>query len=133
VRHADDVVTLDQLEGRLPAPLEQGTTFLVRRCTELMAKDIDDHTTEDLRIMLGQQLGVRHLLPLAVDLLLENPLASGDFYPGDLLVVVVRLPPEAWDPVPARRHALDTRLSQMAAPDDPHVRSALDRFMRGRH
>lgn len=42
--------------------------------------------------MLGQGLGVRTLLPIAVELLVENPLVSGDLYPGDLLTAVLTLP-----------------------------------------
>lgn len=85
-------------------------TFLMRRCTELMSKDLDHFTVEDLRIMLGQQIGVPWLLPRVVQVLLDDPLASGDYYPGDLLAAVQRLPQEYWDPFPAERAALAQRL-----------------------
>lgn len=35
--------------------------------------------------MIGQQLGLKYLVPLALKLLSENLFAEGDFYEGDLL------------------------------------------------
>jgi hypothetical protein len=35
--------------------------------------------------MIGQNIGLPWLLPLALDRLEENPWAAGDMYPGDLL------------------------------------------------
>lgn len=46
--------------------------------------------------MLGQQIAVPILLPMAVMVLADNPLTEGDYYPGDLLYNVVRLPESAW-------------------------------------
>ncbi|WP_204007841.1 contact-dependent growth inhibition system immunity protein [Virgisporangium aurantiacum] len=46
------------------------------------------------------------LLPLAVDMLVDNPLAEGDFYPGDLLVTVLGLPSSTWVTLPGNRWRL---------------------------
>jgi hypothetical protein len=40
---------------------------------------------EDLRIMIGQGIGLLYLVPLALERLRKKPLVEGDFYPGDLL------------------------------------------------
>jgi hypothetical protein len=48
-------------------------------------------TVEDLRILLGQNVGVAILSPIAIDRLESDPLAEGDFYPGDLLVAALQL------------------------------------------
>ena len=39
--------------------------------------------------MIGQNIGLEHLLPMALDILSANPMAEGDYYPGDLLSSVV--------------------------------------------
>ncbi len=39
--------------------------------------------------MIGQNIGVTHLLPLALSVLQANPLAAGDFYEGDLLNALI--------------------------------------------
>jgi hypothetical protein len=35
--------------------------------------------------MIGQKISLDHLMPLALDRLWDDPLAEGDFFPGDLL------------------------------------------------
>jgi hypothetical protein len=112
------VATVEQLEGR-PFPAVEGeTTFLIGRCTQLMKTvDVDDFTTEDYRILLGQQLGVFHLLPRAVAILLVDPLAEGDFYPGDLLAAVLRLPADCWHAYPDHAQALAARIASLRPED----------------
>jgi hypothetical protein len=51
------------------------------------------------------------LLLLAVDMLADNPLAEGDFYPGDLLTTVLKLPPSMWMNLPDERKRLTAAIS----------------------
>ena len=46
--------------------------------------------------MIGQNIGLDHLIPLAIEKLKQNPLAEGNFYPGDLLVNVLRADSNFW-------------------------------------
>ena len=46
--------------------------------------------------MIGQQIGLFFLIPLALEKLEENPVAEGHFYPGDLLQSVLSVPDEMW-------------------------------------
>lgn len=68
-------------------------------------------TVEDFRIMLGQRIAVPILLPLAVDVLVSDPYAEGDYYPGDLLWAVLRLPASAWSARPEMRQRLATAVA----------------------
>jgi hypothetical protein len=81
--------TLDEVEGVTwgPPTYESG---LVRICHPLRTKPLGAYEVEDLRIMIGQNIGLPWLLPLALDRLEENPWASGDMYPGDLLRMTAR-------------------------------------------
>jgi hypothetical protein len=51
---------------------------------------------EDLRLLLSQQKGVTVLVPLALAKFEQNPLTEGDFYPGDLLTTILRIPQPNW-------------------------------------
>jgi hypothetical protein len=126
------VITIEQLERDVWFDPEPGATFLVRRCTELRRKPLSEFTVEDLRIMLGQEVGVPVLLPRAVDVLVREPLAKGDFYPGDLLRSVMRLPDSAWSDLHAQRQVLAGVLAALVAGsdfDDPDLRTFVVEFL----
>lgn len=81
--------TLDELEGVTwgPPTFDSG---LATTCHRLRTRPVGEYDAEDLRIMIGQNIGLPWLLPLAIGRLEENPWASGDHYPGDLLKMTAR-------------------------------------------
>lgn len=46
--------------------------------------------------MIGQNIGLFFLIPLALDVLERDPPAQGDLYPGDLLCALLRADPMYW-------------------------------------
>jgi len=72
-------------------------SHLVRRCHELRKLPLDNFTTEDLRIMIGQQISLDYLVPLALEVLKTDLFAEGDFFEGDLLKNVLAIKTEFWD------------------------------------
>ena len=89
-------MTLDQLEGKVWGQAAPSDTGLVKTCHRLRTKPVGDFSVEDLRVMIGQSIGLRLLIPIALDALEREPLAEGDFYPGDLLNSVLRVEPAFW-------------------------------------
>jgi len=81
--------TLEKLEGAVWGKPEYDS-YLVSTCHRLRKKSLDEFTAEDFRIMIGQGIGLAYLVPRALDLLERDPMAEGDYYPGDLLTMVVR-------------------------------------------
>jgi hypothetical protein len=51
---------------------------------------------EGLRLLIGQNIGLEYLIPLAIDKLQENILAEGDLYAGDLLKNVLDCNRQIW-------------------------------------
>jgi hypothetical protein len=51
-------------------------------------------------------------------ILLHSPLAEGDYYPGDLLDAVLRLPDDAWRRFSSLRVRLAAALDQLVGSDD---------------
>lgn len=92
--------TLAALEGR-PLDWPDDGSYLVGTCQRLWDVPIEELEVEDLRILIGQGLGLRHLMPRALEVLQADPLAQGDFYPGDLLSAVLRSAPSFWAGNPA--------------------------------
>ncbi len=60
-------------------------SHLVITCHKLRKKPLKDFTVEDLRIMIGQNISLALLVPIAIEHLKQDILAKGDLYPGDLL------------------------------------------------
>ena len=46
--------------------------------------------------MIGQQIGLKYLIPLAIEVLTADLFAEGDYYPGDLLQFVLKVDPDFW-------------------------------------
>jgi hypothetical protein len=110
--------TIEEIEGVWqPEPSVQATT-LMQRCTALRRKPLAQFTSEDLRIMLSQQIAVPILLPMAVAVLADNPLAEGDYYPGDVLDAVLRLPEQRWHGAERHRDRLIEVLRANPLPRD---------------
>jgi len=80
--------SLEELDGVWP-PDPEFTTGLVERVHKARKKPLNELTVEDLRTLIGQQVGLPHVMPLAIAIIERDPLAEGDFYPGDLLSSVV--------------------------------------------
>lgn len=93
-------LTLIDLERLPKEPILEDDTNLMMKCKELRAKRLIDFSVEDLRIMIGQKIGIKFLVPVALEKLEEDILAQGDFFPGDLLMNVLRLNKEFWEQEP---------------------------------
>jgi CDI immunity proteins len=92
----NDRRTLNELDPPAWDPPSRDDTNLVRRCHELRQTPLAEFDVEDLRIMIGQQISLPYLIPLAITVLQANPLAEGDHYPGDLLHAVLRADKTYW-------------------------------------
>ena len=97
---------------------EDWPSALVTTCKRLYDKPLKDFTTEDLRIMIGQKIGLEFLVPIALERLVENPFEQGDFYPGDLLMNLLRLPADYWHKHPDLRWELADTVQDAASAID---------------
>ena len=71
-------------------------SHLVLTCQGLRRIPLKDFTVEDMRIMIGQNIGLDYLIPIALEKIRNNPFSEGAFYPGDLLVSVLRADSKFW-------------------------------------
>ncbi len=90
-------------------------SYLVTTCHRLRRKPLRELSVEDLRILIGQRIGLLWLIPLAVEVLEAEPLAEGDFYPGDLLAAVLRVGPDFWVGEPEWYQRIRSVLSRIPA------------------
>jgi hypothetical protein len=92
--------SLFNLEKTHPDDRGEAPTRLVARCAELIKIPLNEYSIEDLRLMIGQGLGLSYLIPLAIEKLTKDLFAEGDMYEGDLLVNVLRIDHAFWKQCP---------------------------------
>ena len=111
------VLSLEQIEQDAWGDPSAGETRLVRTAHKLRRKPVATLTPEDFRLLIGQKISLAVLVPRALALLASDPLVEGDFYPGDLLVAVMRLPLEYWAAHPGQAATLREIASAVKDPD----------------
>lgn len=79
---------------------------VIINCHRLRRIPIANFQIEDLRLMIGQNIGIEYLVPVAIEHLEKNPLASGDLFDGDLLHTIVKLDASFWEMNPIVRNKL---------------------------
>ena len=82
-------------------------SYLVTTIHRLRRVPLRQFTVEDLRIIIGQNIGLQYLIPLALEYLRKDPLSEGDFYPGDLLKTVLTADANFWQDHPEWRKEID--------------------------
>ena len=126
------VQTLEQLEDDVwPEP--DVHTSLIDTCHRLRRVPIDSLAPGEIRLLLGQRIGVRHLVPRALNFLDADPLTDASYFPGDLLTSVLRADENRFRGFPAIRNqlvAIATRARQIMSesnenPVSHHELSAL--------
>jgi CDI immunity proteins len=88
--------TLDTVDPPAWGPAPPGATALIKRCHELRTKPLVDFTVDDLRVMIGEQIALNRLVPLAVERLRPDPLMAEVDYPADLLASVLGVDAAFW-------------------------------------
>ncbi|MFF2126737.1 contact-dependent growth inhibition system immunity protein [Streptomyces olivochromogenes] len=119
--------SLEELErDRWQAPPADATR-LVATVHALRSRPIGTLTVEDLRLLIGQDVGLPVLLPLAVEVLRDNPLAEGDMYEGDLLSAVLTRSPAVWSAQPELAKQLNFIVGGLTDLS-PDLRSKVEEF-----
>jgi hypothetical protein len=124
----NDLRTLDELDPPAWGP-PSADSHLVMRTHELRQKQLAEFTVEDLRLMIGQHVGLDYLVPRAIALLEENPLAEGDLFPGDLLEAVLRVGESYWLQRPEHWWSVKAVVDDLFSRTD-EIRTAAGGFLR---
>jgi hypothetical protein len=100
----DELRTLEQIEDHAWGAPPADATRLIKTVYALRHKPVGLMNAEDLRVLVLQQVSLDVLVPVALTHLARNPLAEGDFYPGDLLAAVLKVPATFWREHPGELH-----------------------------
>ena len=126
VGHLDK--TLEQLDGDVLGVPEYDSA-VVLNCHRLRRVPLNEFTVEDLRLMLGQDLSLEYLMPIAIENLEKNSFVGGDYYPGDLLKNVLGVRRDFWEQHPELRRKMQF-IAETAAVELPSLR-VIDEIRQG--
>jgi hypothetical protein len=95
----DRTKTLEQLES-VTWPTNDLQSHVVQQSLKLSKVPVCELEIEDLRLLIVQSIGLRFLVPIAIEKLNANPLVEGAYYPGDLLDSLANLSDSFWSKYP---------------------------------
>ena len=100
-------MTLNAIYGWGDEPAEGDSYPLVRRVNAALRKPLAELDEEDIRLLVGQNYCLVHVMPMAVDILEHDPLLDVTFYPGDLLAACLKVETTFWSSAPDLRSRLE--------------------------
>ena len=107
--------TIEDLEGiEWPSP-PPNVPPSIRRCYEARRKPLRELRAVDLRLLVAQGTGLPFVVPTALEILEKALLLEAEHYRGDLLVVVLRLPPDFFRKRPDLRMRVEHLLARLPA------------------
>ncbi|MBC9712133.1 hypothetical protein H9Y04_06060 [Streptomyces sp. TRM66268-LWL] len=109
--------SLEELDGeKWPEP-GPGSTSLVSAIDRLRRRPIGELTAYDLSRLIGQDIGLRWLIPVSLEILRETApdQAAGGFYDDDLLTAVLSRGPDLWETHPEWAREVKEILSMLGA------------------
>ena len=71
-------------------------SYVVQTCQKARKKPISQLSEEEIRLLIGQKIGLKYLIPIALSIVSENPFAEITFFEGDLLIQLLRLSYSDW-------------------------------------
>lgn len=89
--------TIEDIEQDFGGQQPENTSNLVSTIHQLRQKNLNEFTVEDMRIAIGQNVGLPILLPIAFDFLGEDICSEGDNHPADLLLSVLNVSHAFWE------------------------------------
>ncbi len=72
------------------------SSYVVTTCHKARQKPLKYLSNEEIRCLIGQKIGLKYLLPIAVDILKNEPLIDITYFEGDLLLTLFRLNVKDW-------------------------------------
>ncbi|MDE7365254.1 MAG: hypothetical protein K2N27_10330 [Ruminococcus sp.] len=72
-------------------------SYVVRTNHNALKKPLNQLSIEEVRLLITQKIGVKYLLPVAVNALEDDLFQEVTYYDGDLLNAVLNLPMSFWN------------------------------------
>ncbi len=110
----DTSKSLQELENYDWGEPDEASTGLVQKCVALRRVPLCQLSAENCRMLLGQQISPKFLVPLALEFLARDPLEDGGtMAPGAVLGHILRLPAQFWIDYPELWYQVNEIVAQL--------------------
>ena len=72
-------------------------SYVVQTTQNARKKPVSQLSDEEIRLLIGQKIGLKYLIPIALLLISKDPLVEVTFYKGDLLSQLLSLSYHDWE------------------------------------
>lgn len=72
-------------------------SYVVQTSQKARKKPISQLSNEEIRLLIGQKIGLEYLIPAALSVISKDPIIEVAFYEGDLLSELLRLSENDWN------------------------------------
>ncbi len=114
--------SIENLEKDFWGPTPKDSTPLVDKVHRLRTIQIEKIEPKDVRLLIGQNVGLRFLIPVALDILSDDIFIDTDFYNGDLLQNVLQVDKNFWNENKELKDTLDGLLDSYSDEDKEKFR-----------
>lgn len=105
-------------------------SYVVQTVQAARKKPLRELSNEEIRVLTGQRVGLKYILPMAVSILKNEPLAEIRFFEGDLLECVLRLSPADWNDNPDELRELKSIIRENRTSFHGDIADMADSFLR---
>ena len=88
--------SLEKLEKDRWGSAPKEATDLVNSVYKLRTVQLEKLEPKDIRLLIGQGVGLKFIVPIALELLEEDLLIDAELYEGDLLQNVMKIGDDFW-------------------------------------
>ena len=88
--------SIEELENAYWEDSDFGS-YVVQTSQRARKKPLSQLSKEEVRLLIGQKIGLRWLIPAALSIISGDPLAEITYFEGDLLLQLLRLSDEDWE------------------------------------
>jgi CDI immunity proteins len=88
--------TIEELENDFWPEPSAYPTGLIKDVHSIRKKKLVEMDSNDVRLLISQNIGLEYLIPKAIKILRVNVLEDALYYPGDLLTAVLSIKNEYW-------------------------------------
>ncbi|MCP4619211.1 MAG: hypothetical protein GY844_22580 [Bradyrhizobium sp.] len=92
----DEYRTLEELDGQNWGEPETAPTPMVARCLRLRRTPLHLLRQSDLRLLIGQKIGLKYVVPKAMAIISKDALIETEHFPGDLLCALLKIDSDYW-------------------------------------